>query len=202
MGIKIIELSAANVIKDDDYFPITQSHISDSVEVRDTYKVTSSSIKSFIINDINEKLSNLEGLVNNSTLTKDIFNSYVKLSGDTMTGNLDLSGHKIQNFLANIIEYTDSITLSSSHNGSIVLMNKEATAGDAIITIEETPKLPDGFNVMIIQTGDASVKITKNGNVTICQSNNSLSTRKKYSQINICVLQQTPYTIWMSGDMV
>lgn len=205
MGIKIIELSAANAIKNDDYLPISQkdSNIDDT---RNTYKITTDQIKQYVIGEVNRKLSNLQNLADTLGVDPNIFNNFVELSGDTMTGNLNMDGYEIQNFSANIIEYSDSITLSAGHNGSIILMNRPVSSGEvdpkATVTIDETPKLPNGFNVMIIQIGDSQVKMSKNGNVELTQSDNALLTRKKYSQINICVLQQTPYTIWMSGDMV
>lgn len=205
MGIKIIELSAANTIKSDDYLPISQSSDTD-VNIRNTYKVSTAELKQYITADIIPRLTNAEGLVGSITIDNSIFNNYVKLSGDSMTGNLNMSGYEIQNFSANILEYTDSIELSAGHNGSIILMNRPISSGEvdpkAVVTINEIPKLPTGFNVMIIQTGDSQVKISKSGNVVLSQSDNALATRKKYSQINICVLQQIPYTIWMSGDMV
>lgn len=205
MGIKIIELSAANAIKNDDYLPISQkdSNIDDT---RNTYKITTDQIKQYVIGEVNSKLSNLQNLADTLGVDPNIFNNFVELSGDTMTGNLNMDGYEIQNFSANIIEYSDSITLSAGHNGSIILMNRPVSSGEvdpkATVTIDETPKLPNGFNVMIIQIGDSQVKMSKNGNVELTQSDNALLTRKKYSQINLCVLQQTPYTIWMSGDMV
>lgn len=205
MGIKIIELSAANTIKSDDYLPISQKD-SFSVDTRNTYKISTEQIKQYVNADVNNKLSNLQGLADTLGVDPNIFNNFVELSGDTMTGNLNMSGYEIQNFSANIIEYSDSITLSAGHNGSIILMNRPVSSGEVdpkvLVTINETPKLPNGFNVMIIQTGDSQVKMSKTGNVLLTQSDNSLYTRKKYSQINICVLQQTPYIIWMSGDMV
>jgi hypothetical protein len=204
MGTKIIELSAANIIKSDDYLPISQT---DTTDTRNTYKVSTSEIKEYVNLDINNKISFLQGLINLvGQIDPNFLNNFVKLSGDTMTGNLNMSGNEIINFSANILEYTDSITLSAGHNGSIIMMNRPIAVGEvdpkAIVTIDETPKLPNGFNVMLIQTGDSQVKISKNGNVLLSQTDNALATRKKYSQINLCVLQQTPYTIWMSGDMV
>lgn len=205
MGIKIIELSAANTIKSDDYLPISQKEDTNT-DKRNTYKISTSQFKDYVNVDVNNRISDLQGSIDNFTIDPNVFNDYVKLSGDTMTGNLNMSGYEIQNFSANIIEYTDSIELSAGHNGSIILMNRPVLIGEvepkATITINEIPKLPNGFNVMIIQTGDSQVKISKNGNVLLTQTDNALLTRKKYSQINICVLQQTPYTIWMSGDMV
>lgn len=205
MGIKIIELSAANIIKNDDYLPISQKD--DAIlDSRNTYKVSTLQIKEYVNADIIPRISNLQGLADSINIDPSIFNNYVKLSGDSMTGNLNMSGYEIQNFSANILEYTDSITLSAGHNGSIILMNRPVSSGEidpkVIVTINETPKLPNGFNVMIIQTGDSQVKISKIGDVNLSQSDNALYTRKKYSQINICVLQQIPYTVWMSGDMV
>jgi hypothetical protein len=204
MGTKIIDLSAANIIKSDDYLPISQT---DTTDTRNTYKVSTSEIKEYVNFDINNKISLLEGLVGETgQVDINFLNNFVKLSGDTMTGNLNMSGNEIRNFSANILEYTDSITLSSGHNGSIILLNRPVGVGEidpkAIVTIDETPKLPNGFNVMLIQTGDSQVKISKNGNVILSQTDNALATRNKYSQINLCVLQQTPYTVWMSGDMV
>lgn len=205
MGIKIIELSAANIIKNDDYLPISQKD-SLTVDTRNTYKITTGQIKQYVNDDVNKRLNNLESLASKSGLDPNILNNFVELSGDTMTGNLNMSGYEIQNFSANIIEYSDSITLSAGHNGSIILMNRPVGVGEidpkALITINETPKLPNGFNVMIIQTGDSQVKISKNGNVVLSQTDNALATRNKYSQINLCVLQQIPYIVWMSGDMV
>jgi hypothetical protein len=203
MGIKIVELSAANVITDTDLLPISQAT---STGDRDTNKVSTVALKAYVNNDVTKKLNDLETTINANYIDPSIFNTFVELSGDTMTGNLDMNGNEIRNFSAIIHEYTDSITLSAGHNGSIVMINRAPLVGEtdpmATVTISDSPKLPNGFNVMIIQIGDSKVKITKSGTVDLTQSDGSLYTRKKYSQINLCVLKQTPYTVWLSGDMV
>jgi hypothetical protein len=202
MGIKIVELSAANTITDTDLLPISQA----TSTSRDTNKVTASILKGYVNGGVTQKLNDLENTITQNYIDPDIFNTFVELSGDTMTGNLDMGGKEIQNFSAIINEYTDSITLSAVHNGSIILINRLAGVGEtdpiALVTISDSPKLPNGFNVMLVQIGDSKVKITTSGTVSLTQSDGSLYTRKKYSQINLCVLKQTPYTVWLSGDMV
>lgn len=203
MGIKIVELSAANVITDTDLLPISQAT---STGDRDTNKVSTATLKAYINNDVTKKLNDLETTIDANYIDPSIFNTFVELSGDTMTGNLNMNGNEIQNFSAIIHEYTDSITLSAGHNGSIIMINRPVGVGEtdpmATVTISDSPKLPNGFNVMLIQIGDSKVKVTTSGTVSLTQSDGSLYTRKKYSQINLCVLKQTPYTVWLSGDMV
>ena len=205
MGVKIVELSAANAISDSDLLPTSQ-FINNT---RDTYKVTVGDLETYVNYSVNTKLTELEGAINANYINPAVFNTFVKLSGDTMTGNLDLNGNNTQNFSANIVEYTDSITLSSGHNGYIILMNRPVGVGEtdpkAIVTIADLPVLPNGFNVMIIQIGDSKVKIVNSGAPTaplFLQSDGALYTRKKYSQINVCVLSRNPYLVWLSGDMV
>lgn len=202
MGIKIVELSAANTITDNDLLPISQA----TTTSRDTNKVTASVLKNYINDAVNKKINDLENTIDNNYIDKDVLTRYVELSGDTMTGNLNMNGNEIQNFSAIILEYTSSITLSAGHNGSIIMMNRTPLSGEtapiANVTISDSPKLPTGFNVMLIQTGDSKVKVSTSGTVEVTQSDGALYTRKKYSQINLCVLKQNPYTIWLSGDMV
>jgi hypothetical protein len=202
MGIKIIELSAANTITDTDLLPISQA----TSTSRDTNKVTASVLKSYVNDGINKKLNDLENTINANYIDPNIFNTFVELSGDTMTGNLNMNGNEIQNFSAIVLEYSSSITLSAGHNGSIIMINRPAGVGEtdpiALVTISDSPKLPNGFNVMLVQIGDSKVKVGTSGTVTLTQSDNALYTRKKYSQINLCVLKQNPYTVWLSGDMV
>lgn len=202
MGIKIVELSAANTITDNDLLPISQV----TSTSRDTNKVTASVLKNYINDAVNKKINDLENTIDNNYIDKDVLTRYVELSGDTMTGNLNMNGNEIQNFSAIILEYTSSITLSAGHNGCIIMMDRTPLSGEtapiANVTISDSPKLPTGFNVMLIQTGDSKVKISTSGIVNITQSDGALFTRKKYSQINLCVLKQNPYTIWLSGDMV
>jgi hypothetical protein len=202
MGIKIIELSAANTITDTDLLPISQI----TSTSRDTNKVTASILKSYVNAGVTQKLNDLENTINDNYVDPNIFNTFVELSGDTMTGNLNMGGKEIQNFSAIINEYTDSITLSAGHNGSIIMINRPVVVGEidpiATVTISDSPKLPNGFNVMLVQIGDSKVKVTTSGTVSLTQSDGSLYTRKKYSQINLCVLKQNPYTVWLSGDMV
>ena len=202
MGIKIIELSAANTITDTDLLPISQA----TSTSRDTNKVTTSILKSYVNDNINKKINDLEDTINLNYIDKDVLNRYVELSGDMMTGNLNMNGNEIQNFSAIILEYTSSISLSAGHNGSIIMMNRPAGVGEtapiANVTISDSPKLPTGFNVMLIQTGDSKVKVSTSGTVDVTQTDGALYTRKKYSQINLCVIKQNPYTVWLSGDMV
>jgi hypothetical protein len=202
MGIKIVELSAANIITDTDLLPISQ----ETTTTRDTNKVTTSVLKGYVNGAINKKLNDLENTINANYIDPNIFNTFVELSGDTMTGNLDMGGKEIQNFSAIINEYTNSITLSANQNGSIIMINRPSGVGEvdpiALVTVSDSPKLPNGFNVMLIQTGDSKIKIVTSGTVSLTQSDGSLYTRKKYSQINLCVIKQNPYTVWLSGDMV
>lgn len=202
MGIKIVELSGANVITNSDLLPISQQ----TPTSRDTNKVSTAALKEYVNADVNKKLNDLENEIDKNYIDPLVLTTYVELSGDTMTGNLNMNGNEIQNFSAIILEYTSSITLSAGHNGSIIMMNRPAGVGEtapiANVTISDSPKLPTGFNVMLIQTGDSKVKLSTSGTVTVTQSDGALYTRKKYSQINLCVIKQNPYTVWLSGDMV
>ena len=202
MGIKIVELSGANVITNSDLLPISQASLSS----RDTNKVSTAALKAYVNADVNNKLNDLENKIDQNYIDPIVLTTYVELSGDTMTGNLNMNGNEIQNFSAIILEYTSSITLSAGHNGSIIMMNRPAGVGEtapiANVTISDSPKLPTGFNAMLIQTGDSKVKVSTLGTVTVTQSDGALYTRKKYSQINLCVIKQNPYTVWLSGDMV
>jgi hypothetical protein len=202
MGIKIVELSGANVITNSDLLPISQQ----TPTSRDTNKVSTAALKAYVNADVNKKLNDLENEIDKNYIDPVVLTTYVELSGDTMTGNLNMNGNEIQNFSAIILEYTNSITLSAGHNGSIIMMNRTPLVGEtapiANVTISDSPKLPTGFNVMLIQTGDSKVKLSTSGTVIVTQSDGALYTRKKYSQINLCVIKQNPYTVWLSGDMV
>lgn len=200
MGIKITELPPIVTVKGTDEYPTSQDN-GDST--RDTYKVTASQLSQFININPNNRIDGLESRLNSiSPFDPNLLSKYLALSGGTMTGNIDLSGNKLNRFTANIIEVTDNITLSSVHNGAILSVNKAATVNpDDRVTVQVPLNLNTGFNVLIIQTGGMQTKIIKGDNsITLANPDNALSTRKQYSQINLCML--TPTLAWITGDMV
>lgn len=200
MGIKITELPPISQIKTSDEFPTTQDNGDDS---RTTFKVSIQQLKTFINQDTNTRIDQLETSVGSvNPLDPSTLNKYLPLSGGMMTGNIDLSGNKMNRFSANIINVSDNLTLNETHNGSIINVSKASSNNpDDRVVITVPLNLIVGFNVLIIQTGDMQVKVIKADNgVTLATPDGALSTRKKYSQINLAIIQNN--VAWITGDMV
>lgn len=205
MPVKIIDLPSATTVTNADLLPATQVYSGN----RDTYKLSMEQIVNFANIGPYEAIESLknQSLANNASglasLKQHVDTDFVHLSGDIMTGNLDLSGNKLNRFSANIIEVTANTVLDNSHNGSIILVTKtRVNADDRVeLQIPAAGTLVTGFNILVIQNGTTQVKITNPvGGITIASADNSLSTRQQYSQINLCVLKSN--LVWISGDLV
>lgn len=202
MPVKIINLPAATEVKNSDLLPASQEY--PNVD-RDTYKISVQQLKNFINSDISQ---NIQNIINQSSSTISNFalnadTRYVNVSGDTMTGSLDLSGNMLKRFKPNIIVVTTNTILTNDlHNGAIILGNKARTNIDDRLELQINPNsVSEGFNALLIQIGDCQLKVTNpQGGITIANPDDALSTRTKYSQINLCLIQ--PTLAWVTGDMV
>lgn len=140
---------------------------------------------------IDTGLSALSALLNTKNDTK-----YVHVSGDTMEGDLNFNGNRITKFLVEVIPVSANFTINATHNGSVILVNSPTQ-----ITANVTQNtLPIGFNTVLIQMNDGAVKIGTTGTVSVVNVNNALLTRKKYAQMNFCVLSAN--CVWISGDII
>lgn len=143
-----------------------------------------------------------KGFVDNglSSLSANLINSnsniYVHVSGDTMTGDLNFNGNKITKFLVDVKTVTSNFTIDATYNGSVILVNSPTQ-----ITANITQNtLPTGFNAVLIQMNSGGVKIGTTGTVSVINVNNALLTRKKYAQMNFCVVSAN--CVWISGDII
>lgn len=202
MGIKITELPQITTPKSTDEFPTSQDNgLNDSS--RTTYKISLGQLQTYINAAPNTRIDQLESSVGSfNSFDSNLLNKYLPLSGGMMTGNIDLSGKQINRFSAKIVEVTDSVTLNETHNGCILLVNKNGlVTPDDRVNVQVPLNLGIGFNVLVIQIGEIQVKITKADNsITLANPDDALSTRQKYSQINLAVIKQN--LIWITGDMV
>jgi uncharacterized protein involved in tellurium resistance len=140
---------------------------------------------------IDTGLSALSASLNSKTDT-----NYVHVSGDTMEGDLNFNGNKITKFLVDVKTVTSNFTIDATYNGSVILVNSPTQ-----ITANITQNtLPTGFNAVLIQMNDGGVKIGTTGTVSVVNVNNALLTRKKYAQMNFCVLSAN--CVWISGDII
>lgn len=129
-------------------------------------------------------------------LTTVVGTNYVSKSGDTMAGALNFDGNYLEKFKVKVIEKSSAFTLDSTHNGSVILVD---SAAEVVVTVAQNT-LPVGFNTVIIQMGNGGAKINSSGSVSIININNALLTRKKYAQMNFCVVRSN--TVWISGDII
>lgn len=209
MGIKIVDLPAIPAtLKNEDLFPISESNDG----IRDTYKITAQGVASFINAGPYQAISDLESRLGASTntnitnLQNFLVSNYLPLSGGSMSGNVDLSNNKLKHFSGDITTITTETFLTSAHNGMILLVEKSPriSPDDRVLLKVNNNTLPLGFNALVIQTGDVQAKIANpDTNVDLVNSDNSLSTRQKYSQMNVCVIKKgTKDMVWISGDCV
>jgi hypothetical protein len=131
-----------------------------------------------------------------SNLRTSTANGFVHLSGDTMTGPLDLSNSELRRFSAKVIEKGADFTLTNDMNGSVILVDSSSQ----ILFTVAAGTLIKGFNAVILQMGDGNAKITTSGSVTIVNVNNGIKTRKKFAQMNLCVVR--PNVVWIAGDII
>lgn len=131
-----------------------------------------------------------------SNLRSSTASGFVHLSGDTMTGPLDLDSNELRRFSAKVIEKSADFRLTNDMNGSVILVDSSA---QVIFTIAEGT-LTKGFNVVILQMGDGNAKISTTGSVNIVNVNNGVKTRKKFAQMNLCVVR--PNVVWIAGDII
>jgi hypothetical protein len=131
-----------------------------------------------------------------SNLRASTATGFVQLSGDTMTGSLDLNSNELRRFSAKVVEKGADFTLTNDMNGSVILVDSSA---QVIFTVA-AGTLTKGFNAVILQMGDGNAKISTSGSVTIINVNNAVKTRKKFAQMNICVVR--PNVVWIAGDII
>jgi len=209
MGVKIVDLPAIPAtLKNEDLFPVSE----DNSGTRDTYKISAQSVASFVNTGPYQAISDLEtrlgssGNTNISNLQNFLISNYLPLSGGTMRGDLDLQSNKLKHFSGEITTITTETFLTSAHNGMIILVQKSpiVTPDDRVLLKINNGTLPLGFNALVIQTGDIQAKISNpDTNVDLVNADSSLSTRQKYSQMNVCVIKKgTRDMVWLSGDIV
>lgn len=209
MGVKIVDLpSIPDTLKNADYFPVSEENSG----TRDTYKITAQSVASFVNTGPYTAIANLRTELNNGNgtslagLSSYIETHYLHLSGDTMKGDINLSSYKIKNFSGDIETISTETFLTSAHNGKIILVeyNTKTSPDDRVLLKINNGTLALGFNALVIQTGDVQAKVSNpDTNVDLVNADNSLSTRQKYSQMNICVIKTgTRDVVWLSGDLV
>jgi hypothetical protein len=121
---------------------------------------------------------------------------FVHLSGDKMSGSLDLNSNELRRFSAKVIEKGADFTLTNDMNGSVILVD---SSSETIFTIRQDT-LVNGFNAVILQMNDGAAKIATTGSVTIVNVNNGIKTRKKFAQMNLCVVR--PNVVWIAGDII
>ena len=124
------------------------------------------------------------------------FGNFVHLSGDTMQGPLDFNGSKIKRYTVDVLSENGNFNIDSNYNGSVILI--DSTSQVIANVIQDS--LPVGFNAVLIQMNTGAVKIGTTGSVSVINVNNALLTRKKYAQMNFCVVK--PNVVWISGDIV
>lgn len=202
MGTKIVQLPPAPPIQENDLIPI--SKIVDNV--RDTYKTTANDLGSFISASIFDLINENNNNTNNTI--SNLNSKYLPLSGGTMSGDINLNDKKITKFSGDIKTVTGDIFLTQDYNGSIILVEKGplVTPDDRVLLKINVDALKVGFNALIIQTGDIQAKIgNPDGKVDLANADKSLSTRTKYSQMNVVVIKNqagVKDTVWLSGDIV
>ena len=209
MGVKIVDLPPIpGVLKNEDLFPVSE----DNSGVRDTYKITAQSVASFVNTGPYQAISDLENRLrssNNNSITnlqQFLTSNYLPLSGGSMRGDINLESNKLKQFSGDITTITTETFLTSAHNGKILLVEKSprVTPDDRVLLKVNKGALPLGFNALVIQTGDIQAKISNpDTNVDLVNADSSLSTRQKYSQMNVCVIKTgTRDMVWISGDIV
>ena len=140
---------------------------------------------------------------NITNLKNSVQTNYYNLTGTPLQADLNVNNYQLHKFSAKIIKFTSDAFLTQEHNGCILLFERfsPTNADDRIYAKINQNTLSVGFNVMIIQTGDVQVKVNNPDTlVSLVNSDASLSSRTKYSQINLCSIENNK--IWISGDIV
>ena len=140
---------------------------------------------------------------NITNLKNSVQTNYYNLTGTPLQADLNVNNYQLHKFSAKIIKFTSDTFLTQEHNGCILLFERfsQTDADDRIYAKINQNTLSVGFNVMIIQTGDVQVKISNPDTfVSLLNSDASLSSRIKYSQINLCSIENNK--VWISGDIV
>jgi len=148
-------------------------------------------------------------LLRNLTVVGDLT---IKAPNASSSSTLDINANTtfndkvIKNFTANVIVIKDITTLKltyKEHNGQILFLEKTASVGstDKIVVQINQNQLIGGFNCVIIQGGTQQIKIsTTDKNIFLLNPDNKYTTRKQYSQINLCMIDSS--RMWVSGDLV
>jgi hypothetical protein len=130
----------------------------------------------------------------------------VEISGEELSvkGDTNLNSKQLTNFSAKVINSDlDLVELDANiHNGCVLVCSKEAGTGTEKIQIKiSKARLVTGFNCIIIQGGDRQVKvITTETDTTLANTDQKFTSRRKYAQINLCMLDAS--TLWVTGDLV
>lgn len=100
----------------------------------------------------------------------------------TNTGEIDLQGNKLQNFIPNLAGTAVNLTLNSgntaSYNGSVI-----GVTGTVTITLDAS--LPNGFSITILQLDAATTTVAGSGGLVIGNRQGHSSNNGQYSVISI-----------------
>lgn len=100
----------------------------------------------------------------------------------TNTGEIDLQGNKLQNFIPNLAGTAVNLTLNSgntaSWNGSVI-----GVTGTVTITLDAS--LPNGFSITILQLDAATTTVAGSGGLVIGNRQGHSSNNGQYSVISI-----------------
>ena len=115
------------------------------------------------------------------------------------TGETDFDGNPIANFSASTVSITSATTLTTSHNGKVLICNNSS---DFSLTIPEDT-LPVGFNCLVVQKGAGEITLAAaSGNVTINNRNSHTKTANTWAIMTLlCIDATTDANVFVSaGD--
>ena len=120
-----------------------------------------------------------------------------------VNANTTFNDKVIKNFTANIIIIKDTSLIKlnfKDHNGQVLFLDSTASGTEKISVELYESQLIAGFNCVIIQGGTKQIKIVPKSKMHAVNSDNKYTTRKQYSQINLCMIDSD--SMWVSGDLV
>jgi len=132
------------------------------------------------------------GISNNNPLQIKT-NGIKRIDIDT-SGTINMQNNMISNYSLNIINKTDSYTLSDQDNGKIITFNSSIPI---ILTIPAG--LPVGFHANILQTGIGQIDFVASNGVVLNNINNLFTTVDTFSMANI--MSYANNTLLLSGDL-